>query len=115
EDAQKGNQSQGGDHKKSFWDRFRLSQAPPSSDSSSVLTPQSSALKLTQSTVPAGNEVKQPQESPTKIEEIIVTAQKRSERLRDVPESITAVTTGTLQDLGATRLDDYVARIPNLV
>jgi outer membrane receptor protein involved in Fe transport len=48
-------------------------------------------------------------------DEIIVTASKREERLKDVPSSITAVTSVKLQELGATKLDDYVARIPGLV
>jgi len=34
------------------------------------------------------------------VEEIIVTAEKRSERLRDVPMSVTAVTGSQLQDQG---------------
>ena len=42
----------------------------------------------------------------TGIEEIIVTAQKRSERLQDVPIAITAVGQDVIQGLGAKTLDD---------
>ena len=48
-------------------------------------------------------------------EEIVVTAQKRTELLKDVPSSITAVTANSLQQVMATKLDDYVARIPGLI
>lgn len=47
--------------------------------------------------------------------EIVVTAQKRSERLKDVPAAVTAITSAVLQETAATKLDDYVARIPGLV
>jgi iron complex outermembrane recepter protein len=46
--------------------------------------------------------------------EIVVTAQKKSELLKNVPASVTAVTATTLQDIGAARLEDYTSRIPAL-
>jgi outer membrane receptor protein involved in Fe transport len=49
------------------------------------------------------------------LEEIIVTANKRAERLKDVPASVTAVTGDMLTTIGAARLEDYVARVPGLV
>ncbi|HUD93644.1 TonB-dependent receptor [Sphingobium sp.] len=48
-------------------------------------------------------------------QEIVVTAQKRTERLKDVPAAITALTSESLQERVASKLDDYVARIPGLV
>lgn len=48
-------------------------------------------------------------------EEIVVTANKRAERLHDVPASVSAVTGSTLTAIGAARLEDYTARIPGLV
>lgn len=89
---------------------LRLSQ----SDSSSVLADQSSPPISTQSTVSAGNEVKQPQESANKIEEIIVTAQKRSERLQDVPVPVTALSADKLVGNNQLRLQDYYSEIPGL-
>jgi iron complex outermembrane recepter protein len=52
--------------------------------------------------------------SGTGLEEIVVTAQKRVERLLDVPSSIIAVTATTLQEQHAVGLDDYVALVPGL-
>lgn len=49
------------------------------------------------------------------LEEIIVTANKRAERLKDVPASVTALTGGMLTSIGAARLEDYVAKVPGLV
>jgi iron complex outermembrane receptor protein len=46
------------------------------------------------------------------VEEIIVTAEKRSERLRDVPMSVTAVTGSQLQDQGVTSPADLAKVVP---
>ena len=46
-------------------------------------------------------------------QEIIVTAQKRSERLIDVPQSVSVVSAETLQNQHAQRLSDYLTRIPS--
>jgi len=47
-------------------------------------------------------------------DEIIVTAQKRSENIQDVPLSITAVTGETLERQGSVAFQDYASKIPNL-
>src|SRR6185369_5142443 len=52
--------------------------------------------------------------SASGLEEIVVTAQKRTELLKNVPASVTAVTTQSFQNLNAAKLEDYVARIPAL-
>jgi outer membrane receptor protein involved in Fe transport len=83
---------------------------------SSGLSPQSSALspKLAQANaIPTGPEVKQQQEQP-KLEEIIVTAQKREERLQDVPVPVTAISADTLVDNNQLRLADYYSSVPGL-
>jgi iron complex outermembrane recepter protein len=49
-----------------------------------------------------------------KLEEITVTANKRYQRLQDVPASITAETGTTLQHRGATQLEDIVQTTPGL-
>jgi iron complex outermembrane receptor protein len=51
---------------------------------------------------------------PFEDSEIIVTAGKRSERLIDVPFSITAIRGDTLTRNGEVRLEDYAARVPGL-
>jgi iron complex outermembrane recepter protein len=45
---------------------------------------------------------------PTGLEEVVVTAQKRSENLQDVPVSIQALSTEKLEQLNITDMDDYV-------
>jgi outer membrane receptor protein involved in Fe transport len=48
------------------------------------------------------------------LEEIIVTAQKVEERLRDIPMSITAMTARDLQNLGATQFLDFANTVPSM-
>ncbi len=48
------------------------------------------------------------------IEEITVTANKRDQRLQDVPASISAETGGALEHRGATQLEDIVQTTPGL-
>ena len=59
----------------------------------------------------------QSQDEPRKddrLEEIVVTATKRAERLQNVPVSITAETGVELEHRGATQLQDIVANTPGL-
>ena len=65
------------------------------------------ALALVQRTAVA-------QEEDVVLDEILVTAQKREESLRDVPISVEAVLGEKLQDAGIVRLDDLKAYVPNL-
>ncbi len=48
------------------------------------------------------------------LDEVIVTAQKREESLRDVPLSVNAVSGEKLAEAGIVRLDDLKAYVPNL-
>ena len=48
------------------------------------------------------------------LDEVVVTAQKRSERLQDVPIPVTAVNANTLLDSHQTRLQDYYIKIPGV-
>ena len=45
--------------------------------------------------------------------DIIVTAQKREQRLIDVPQSVSVLSSKLLQETHSTRLDDYFTRIPS--
>lgn len=47
--------------------------------------------------------------------DIVVTANKRAERLRDVPGAVSAISGDALARIGATRLQDYVTRVPGLI
>jgi outer membrane receptor protein involved in Fe transport len=48
------------------------------------------------------------------IEEVIVTAQKRDERLQDVPMSLTALSGDTLEQTHSFQFEDYVGTVPGL-
>jgi outer membrane receptor protein involved in Fe transport len=48
------------------------------------------------------------------LAEITVTAQRRNERMQDVPISMQALTAHTLQQLNVTTFDDYVKFLPNV-
>ncbi len=50
----------------------------------------------------------------TTVQEIVVTADKRPEQLKNVAASVTALPAVQLQQIGAVKLDDYAARIPGL-
>nr|KIS29568.1 hypothetical protein TQ38_28070 [Novosphingobium sp. P6W] len=49
------------------------------------------------------------------VSEIVVTAQKRAERIQDVPMSITAVTSEALEKRGLARMGDYLLAQPSVV
>jgi iron complex outermembrane recepter protein len=49
------------------------------------------------------------------LEEVVVTAQKREERLQDVPQSVTALSSDYLAKLGATHFSDFANTVPSLL
>jgi outer membrane receptor protein involved in Fe transport len=48
------------------------------------------------------------------LEEVVVTASKREERLINVPVAITAVDSGTIENLGIKGFDDYLGLVPGV-
>jgi len=48
------------------------------------------------------------------VQEVIVTANKREENLRDVPQSVTAISGDSLDLMRATSFEDYVTRVPGM-
>src|SRR6202046_5193061 len=48
------------------------------------------------------------------LAEITVTAQRRTENIQDVPISIQALTSETLQELNVETFDDYIKQLPNV-
>jgi outer membrane receptor protein involved in Fe transport len=56
----------------------------------------------------------EPQPGSSGIEEVVVTATRRSESIQAVPMSITAVTAAALEQSAATTFFDYASGIPNL-
>ena len=53
-----------------------------------------------------------PAANANQVGEVIVTAQKREERLLDTPVPVTALQPQTLQRTGAVTFEDYLARVP---
>lgn len=53
--------------------------------------------------------------SNTSLEEVIVTAQRRTERVQDVPIAIRAVSSSELENRGVRQAGDLAAIVPNLV
>ena len=72
-----------------------------------------STIVLAQEAAPSGAAGQPPAVTDaTAVDEIIVTAEKRSERQRDVPMSISAVTGSQLQDQGVTSPADLAKIVP---
>ena len=84
---------------KSFWQRFRLAQSDSARNNVST-------LETGSITEEAGG--------LNKVEEIIVTAQKRMERLSEVPVPVTAIATDALVDSNQLRFQDYYSKIPGV-
>src|SRR5258707_9403511 len=83
--------------KKSSSEEFRVAQAPQGSSSSSPAVDSFSPSSRESRGRPGGEDSSS---DKTALREIIVTAQKRSERLKDVPIPVTALTADTLADTG---------------
>jgi outer membrane receptor protein involved in Fe transport len=54
-------------------------------------------------------------EASNSVDEVVVTANKRAERLHDVPASVTALTAQSLAEIGAVKFEDYVSKVPGLM
>ncbi len=91
--------AEGGQQKPSFWDRFRVAQVDREKTASDARVEETSAAF---------------QAAPAKLEEIVVTAQKRFERLQDVPVPVTAISADSLVSNNQLRLQDYYSSVPGL-
>lgn len=88
--------------RKSFWDSFRVAQA------AQVPTAKSSAI---------GNDVQSSSGSSgttSQLEEVLVTAQKKSENLMDVPVPMSVLNADALADNNEVLLRDYYSSVPGL-
>lgn len=63
---------------------------------------------------PAGDAEATRETPGEQIQEVVVTAEKREERLQDVPVPVTAIDTGTLTELNQLKIQDYYASVPGL-
>lgn len=92
-----GGSGEGADGKRAFWNSFLVAQADQGGSSNS----------------PPGEKQAAKQE-PVQLQEVIVTAQKRNERLQDVPVPVAVVDTESLADRNLTRLEDFSTTVPAL-
>jgi len=81
-------------------DRLRLAQAGGATSQSASVVSGSAEVTGTQ-TAPG-------------LEEVVVTAQKRAERLQDVPVPVTSIAADTLVESNLTRIQDYYTMVPGL-
>jgi len=99
-------------HRMSNEDQDRQGRAPMRlglmTASALTMTLAWSPLALAQSTAPASG-------SGAVLEELVVTAQKRSERVQDVPISLTAISEEALQKRGLAGMGDYLMAQPSVV
>lgn len=65
-------------------------------------------------TLPDGPQQPPEDESAPSLEEVVVSARKRSERLIDIPESITALSAAELESKGIATVEDLGRQTPNL-
>ena len=95
--------------------------SPPSSDSAPLDSNKNSRdrLRLAQATqgatssdLPVGNQ--NSQSGSAALSEIIVTAQKREERIQDVPVPVTVLVGSSLADNNQLRIQDYYSSVPGL-
>ena len=85
---------------KSFWSRLRLAQSSNQTDHSVNNSP---SVTSSQGSL-----------EPANLAEVLVTAQKRNERLQDVPVPVTALGAQTLVENNQVRIQDYYTKVPGL-
>jgi len=83
---------------KSLWDRFQVAQVDQGTRTS-----------------PASVSMNEPNSSAGKLEEIVVTAQKREQRVQDVPMSISVLSGNYLDQSGSTGVLEELSRVPGVV
>jgi iron complex outermembrane recepter protein len=108
-------ENQGGDQDKGFWDRFRVARADQGISSSSSRAGFFSANPSGAAGGTSSDSSSDTSSSEqTKLDEIVVTAQKVSEKLMKVPESISVLTGEQLDQLHVVRMSDWSALAPGL-
>jgi iron complex outermembrane recepter protein len=63
---------------------------------------------------PAGAQAQGPPPAETGLEEILVTAQKRTENIQDVPAAVTVITGSQIESTGAVNIEGVMALVPTL-
>ena len=81
--------------------------APPATNSQPIRDPPTTPPPPKK---PSGNDA----ETTSVLQEVVVTATKRSESAQEIPISITALTGADLEAQGALKFDDYARAVPGL-
>lgn len=95
--------------------RFHIRRLLAMSATAAIAMPSLGAAPALAATSPASGPANAPATASGVLEEIVVTASKREQRLQDAPASIVAETGADLQQRGATQLQDIVDNTPGLV
>lgn len=93
------------------------STASKSADSTATETPASipvESIAADEGHAPVAGSTSTADESSTRFDDIVVTATKRAQSVRDIPASITAIHGEDLEKSGARELKDFVTQIPGL-
>lgn len=93
------------------------SAAEPASTNHSERSTSAGPVARISSDTGAGSSGKPPESgkpSPTEVPEVLVSAEKRSERLQDVPVPVTAISGAELAEQNQLRLQDYYTNVPGL-
>jgi outer membrane receptor protein involved in Fe transport len=101
-ESSRSNPTPEGAKEKSSPDPFRVAQSNQGTDSGAAQVSGSTA-RLTQN-----------EKNPQTLEEVIVTAQKREERLQDVPVPVTVLNADALTEVAQFSLRDYFSSVPGL-
>jgi iron complex outermembrane receptor protein len=89
-----------GEEKSSFWSRFRVARADQGSAAGDVPLATSSESST------------QSDSASTRLEEVVVTAQKRAQSIMSVPVSISALTASSIAQRGLVNAEDYLRTVP---
>ncbi|WP_105102902.1 TonB-dependent receptor [Microbulbifer pacificus] len=95
---------------------MKLHRTNPDKDNSNGLVqPSLLALAISLAACPVAGWAETNDERTLEIEEVMVTAQKRTESLQDVPVAVDALTGDQLAKAGFRDIDDVAAQIPSLI
>src|SRR5579872_218385 len=92
---------------RSFWDRFRVAQTDQRLGAGG-------GGAATRGSVTSSTDEAAARKVPGELEEVLVTAQKRTERLQDVPVPVTAISADALLESNHLQLQDYYTSVPGL-
>lgn len=98
-----------------------LLSSSPSSAPTSTPAPNAEAAQTYPETIPVQLKKDEPdtavqpiRAAPTKLEEIVVTATKRPQLVREIPVSISVMTGEKLEEMGAHELKDFIQSVPGM-